>query len=171
MKCFIVLTFVPLIFALTIPNANNNHGDPGLVDFVRQQQRLFETKTTVAEYKRSDLKINHGTIIPANKERLRATATDSTPSYIHALQTEQAPYHLLARYSNALFALGLLLLVPLTIGIIELAGRLSRCMSVEEFPERGREMHRIKSLQEGEEWALQREKREIKSERSLPRWR
>ncbi|KAL4757417.1 glycoside hydrolase superfamily [Aspergillus foveolatus] len=153
MKCFIVLTFVPLILALAIPNTNNNDDDPSSVESI-QQQRLFETETTVAEYKRPGLRIYHGTIIPANKERTRATATNSTPSYIHALQTEQAPYNLLARYSDALFALGLLLLVPLALGIVELAGRLFRCISVDECPERGREKQGIESLQEKEEWAF-----------------
>jgi hypothetical protein len=170
MKCFIVLTFVPLILALTIPNTKKNHDDPSLVEFMQQQQRLFETKTTVAEYKRPGLKINHGTIIPASKERTQATATNSTPSYIHALQTEQAPYLLLARYSDSLFALGLLLLVPITIGIIELAGRLFRCISVKEFPERGRETQGIESRQE-KKWALRQKEREIRSERSLPWWK
>lgn len=171
MKCFIVLTFVPLILALTIPNTNKNH-DASSVEFIQQQQqRLFGTNTTVAEYKRPSLKINHGTIIPANKERTQATATTSTPSYIHALRIEQAPYHLLARYSNALFALGLLLLVPLTLGIIELAGRVFRCVSVDECPERGRKKQGIESHQEIEEWAFRQREREIKSDRSLPRWK
>ena len=65
-------------------------------------------------------------------------------------------------YSNALFALGLLLLVPLTLGIIELAGRLFRCVSVDECPERGREKQGTESHQEIEEWAFRQRERDNK---------
>ncbi|KAL4991473.1 hypothetical protein BDW68DRAFT_142355 [Aspergillus falconensis] len=169
MRSLFLLTLVPLVLALTIPKTNIHLNDAGLAPSL-QQQPLSQTKATIAESKRSSLKTNHGTFIPADKDKSRATSPNST-SYILALQTEQAPYHLLERYSDALFALGLLLLVPLTLAIVELAERLFRCMSVEEFPQRGREKQRIESLQEREEWAFRRKERDIKSELSRPWWK
>ncbi|KAL6237056.1 hypothetical protein BDW75DRAFT_249527 [Aspergillus navahoensis] len=169
MKSCFLLTLVPLVLALSIPNTNIHLNNAGFAPSL-QQQPLFQTKATNAESKRSSLKINHGTFITADKDKSRATSPKST-SYIHILQAEQTPYRLLEQHSDAVLALGLLLLIPLTLAIVELAERLFRCMLAEEFPERGREKQRIESVQEREEWALRRKEREIKSERSRLWWR
>ncbi|KAL4975178.1 glycoside hydrolase superfamily [Aspergillus desertorum] len=168
MRPFILLTFVPLVLALPIPTTNIRIDYPGLTSSL-QQQPLFESKATIVESKRFSSKIQHGIFILADKDKPQGTSQDST-SYIHALQTEQAPYRLLERHSDALFALGLLLLIPLTLGVVEMAERLLECMAAEQFPERGREKQRIESLLEREKWTFRRKEPENKSERRSRSW-
>ncbi|KAL4884764.1 hypothetical protein BJY04DRAFT_170313 [Aspergillus karnatakaensis] len=113
------------------------------------------------------LKISHGTFVNANI----TNAHTPTEDYTQTLHASQTPYNLLDRYSDELFALCLLLLVPITLGIVELADRLLRYLSVEEFPDRGRDQRRLESLEEREEWVLRRKEREVRVEKSRSWWR
>ncbi|KAL4781798.1 glycoside hydrolase superfamily [Aspergillus varians] len=167
MKPITLFTFVPLSLSLTIPIDHSTPHDSSQSSL--QQQPLLESPKTEPELEPvPSLEINHGSFIYADKPRTQSSASSN---YTHALHTEQSPYILLERYSDELFAAGLLLLVPITLGIVELADCLARSLSVEEFPDRGRDKHRIESLKEREEWVLRRKEREIKIEESRSWWK
>ncbi|KAL4873594.1 hypothetical protein BDV12DRAFT_192577 [Aspergillus spectabilis] len=155
MKSLILLTLVSISFAL-----------PAHLFSPPQRQPLPET--TYPESKPdSNHKSSHGVFININNTHVH------TPdgNYTQALHASQTPYLLIDRYSDELFALGLLLLVPITLGIVELADRVSRSFSKEEFPDRGRDKRRLESLKEREEWVLRRKEREIEVEKSRSWWR
>lgn len=164
MRPLILLTFVSLVLSLAIPIDHSGLLNPS--PFL--QQPLFEnTQANPESGQASGLEINHGTFIQADKPRVQPSDTSQT----HPLHTQESLYALLDRYSDELYAAGLLLLVPIAIGIVELLENLSRSMAVEEFPERGRDKHRLESLKEREEWVLRRKERELKIERSRSWWR
>ncbi|KAL2850745.1 hypothetical protein BJY01DRAFT_209645 [Aspergillus pseudoustus] len=159
MRTFIlfVLVSVSLAFPInsTVPGLNSPH----------EQKPLLENSILTPKPVRG-LQIEHGMFI----ERDLSTVP-SNSSYIHALKNEQSVYRLLERYSDELYAVSLLLLVPIALGIVELAERLSRSMSVEQFPERGREKRRLESLKEREQWVLKRKEREMKIKKSQSWWK
>ncbi|KAL4805589.1 hypothetical protein BDV18DRAFT_21794 [Aspergillus unguis] len=160
-----VLLFASLTLSLAFPISNSPDSPPSL------QQPLLETpdnsKSELISERKFVETINHGTIIYAHKSRIAYPR----PSYTYTLNTEQSAYSLLARYSNELFAIGLFLLVPITLGLVEFAERLARSMTVEEFPERGREKCRMGSLRERKVWMVKRKEREMKTGKSRPWWK
>ncbi|RDW86240.1 uncharacterized protein DSM5745_02882 [Aspergillus mulundensis] len=180
MKSFTLLTFAPLVLSLAIPSTNTNARSNALDLTSPIQQPLLENKDAYANAESAEsaeskrgfgLRINHGTFIPMDRNRSLAQPPNATITYIDALHAEQEPYRRLERYAGALFALVLLLLIPITLMIVEVAECLLRSISVEEFPERGREKERVESLQDREEWVLRRLQREVKIERSRRWWR
>ncbi|KAI9374093.1 hypothetical protein BJX61DRAFT_541136 [Aspergillus egyptiacus] len=116
------------------------------------------------------LKINHGTFISPKYNHTQPSSSSSY-SYTHSLHVKQSLYLFLERYSDELFAAALLLMIPIAIGVVELAEHIGRSMAVEEFPERGREKRRLASLKEREEWVLRRKERERRLERSRSWWK
>ncbi|KAL2831143.1 glycoside hydrolase superfamily [Aspergillus cavernicola] len=154
MKSFIFVFLVSVSLAIPIPNFNQQHQQPLLESNVHESNPV------------SSLEISHGTFIHANK-----THEPPDSGYTHALHDEQLLHLLLEHYLDELFAVGLLLLIPITLGIVDLAEHLSRCMLVEEFPERGRDKHRLKTLKERDEWVLRRKEREMRLERSRSWWK
>ncbi|KAL3464352.1 hypothetical protein BJX64DRAFT_254775 [Aspergillus heterothallicus] len=159
MRVFILFILVSVSFALPIDSGVPSSSQP------QQQTPLLEHTISTVRPDRS-FQIDHGMFIERNLSQV-----SSNTSYAHALKNEELTYRLLERYSDELYAAGLLLLVPIALGIVELAERISRSMSAEQFPERGREKRRLESLQERELWVLRRKEREIKLERSRPWWK
>ncbi|KAL4924564.1 uncharacterized protein BDV17DRAFT_209252 [Aspergillus undulatus] len=183
MKPLILLSLISFSLALSIPpppvnNNNENLPVPELNPSSQQQPltNFLEITNTESTSKRESspvsprtLRINHGTFVHANKSRTESR--HSNASYAVALQSQQSSYRLLERYFDELFALGLLLLVPITLMLVELAERFCRALSVEEFPERGRDMQRIGSLEKRAEWLLRRKEREIQVEKTMRWWK
>ncbi|KAL4906813.1 hypothetical protein BDW74DRAFT_149672 [Aspergillus multicolor] len=177
MKAFTLLAFAPLVLSLAIPNVIINTRSNGLDLTSPAQQPLLDNKDTSTNAESTEskrgfgLRINHGTFIPADRNRSYTQPPNTTMTYIDALHAEQEPYRRLEQYSGVLFALALLLLIPITLVIVEFAECLFRSMSIEEFPERGREKERIVSIQDREVWVLRRLQREVESERSRSWWK
>ncbi|BCS22837.1 uncharacterized protein APUU_31063S [Aspergillus puulaauensis] len=164
MRPLILFTFVSLALSLAIPIDHSGLLDPS--PFL--QQSLLENAQANPESGQAlGLEINHGAFIHADKPRVQPPDT----SHTQTLHLKESLYALLDRYSDELYAAGLLLLVPIAIGIVELLEIVSQSMTVEEFPERGRDKHRLESLREREEWVLRRKEREMKVERSRSWWR
>ena len=164
MRALILLNFVSLALSLAIPINHSGllNSSPSL-----QQPLLQNTQANPGSEPASAFEINHGAFIHADKPRVQPHNT----SYAHTLHMKESMYALLDRYSDELYAAGLILLVPIVIGIVELLERISQAMAVEEFPERGRDKHRLESLKEREEWVLRRKEREKRIERSRSWWR
>lgn len=162
MRPLIVLIFTSLALSLTIPI---NYAS--LPNIPSRQQSLAQDLGNTTPDRNPGLRINHGTVINANKSRI----AHEKPSYNYALQIEKSPYCLLERYSDELFAIGLLLLVPITLGIVEAVDWFSRSITVEQYPERGREKHRMGSLRERKAWVLKRKERESKIKQSRSWWK
>ncbi|KAL4949457.1 hypothetical protein BDW69DRAFT_188288 [Aspergillus filifer] len=167
MKFFALFSLLSLSAALSIPTIINN----GVAN------HNFETPSSSSIQSVPTLRINHGTFIPpANKnisqiKPLPPVQTQTlNASYTTALNTSQSPYRIFERYADGFFALGLLLLVPITLGLVELAERFARSMSVEEFPERGRDVTRVGEGMRGE-WLAKRKEREMTVEKNKPWWR
>lgn len=94
----------------------------------------------------------HGAFINTGAER-----TD----YMRALHNAQQPTTLLNRYEHELLALGLLLLVPVTIGIVELAESIGRYYADEAYPDRGRERHRWEGRARHQHQQMRREREKM----------
>ncbi|KAL4897529.1 hypothetical protein BDV59DRAFT_45954 [Aspergillus ambiguus] len=82
---------------------------------------------------------SHGAFVNINYTQ---HADGLTGHYMETLRKSQLPTTLIDRYSHELVALGLLLLVPVTLGVVELAEYIGRYYSEEEYPNRGRERQR-----------------------------
>ncbi|KAL5361286.1 hypothetical protein BJX96DRAFT_176099 [Aspergillus floccosus] len=97
----------------------------------------------------------HGAFINTGTER-----TD----YMRALRKAQQPTTLLNRYEHELLALGLLLLVPVTIGIVELAESIGRHYADEAYPERGRDRQRWEGRERRQHMQMRSEREKMVSD-------
>ncbi|KAL4941632.1 hypothetical protein BDV06DRAFT_177841 [Aspergillus oleicola] len=175
MKSLVIFSLFSMSLALSIPTATNNSNWDSIIPSHPEitVAKAIESATPVPSPEPAVpmLKINHGTFIPTNKSRIQPHHHPLNASYTIALNTQQSSYQIFERYADEFFALGLLLLVPITLGLVELAERFARSLSVEEFPERGREMHRVGSLEKRTEYMLRRKEREMQVEKTRPWWK
>ncbi|KAL4800557.1 hypothetical protein BDV19DRAFT_384370 [Aspergillus venezuelensis] len=167
MKSVVFLTLLSLSAALSIPTTINNG--------ISNSNSNFDTPSSSSAQAFPTLKINHGTFIPPSNKNISQIkplppVRTLNASYTIALNTSQSPYQFFERYADEFFALGLLLLVPITLGLVELAEWFARSMSVEEFPERGRDVARIGEGMRGE-WLAKRKEREMTVEKHKPWWK
>ncbi|KAL4970199.1 uncharacterized protein BDV14DRAFT_71004 [Aspergillus stella-maris] len=165
MNFFALFSLLSLSTALSIPPINNNG----------YSNSNSDTPSSSSIQSVPTLKINHGTLIPPTNKNISQIkplppVQTLNASYTIALSTSQSPYQFFERYADEFFALGLLLLVPITLGLVELVERFARSMSVEEFPERGRDVDRVGEGMRGE-WLAKRKGREMIVEKNKPWWR
>ncbi|KKK24477.1 hypothetical protein AOCH_005829 [Aspergillus ochraceoroseus] len=161
MKLFLVFFCLSFVLPISSLPTSPNDGDLQL-----QHPLSVINNSPISAFpsdSRSDsettLRITHGTFITHARDNNRNGHT-----HTHTLRTAQSPFRWLDRYADELFAAGIFLLVPIALAIVEVAERLARRLSVEEFPDRGRETHRCMTAEERQKSLLARQEREKKAQ-------